>query len=632
MGGTSAGTPGVGGEATGGSKVQEVVVSPVEDIGGVLPGLAEQVWTNAREAPEVVQFVRPAPVSRAWPTPRSVHGGDVPVTCAQFRDDVLSLARGFLTAGVGHGDRIGLVSHTRYEWTLVDYALWTIGAVTVPIFETASAEQIGWILSDAGAVGCVVETSGHADLVAGQRSDLPALRDVWQIDAGELIGLAGEGRAVDDTVVEERRRRVTGGDMASIVYTSGTTGRPKGCVLTHRSIHCDVSAAVAVLPQLLNPGANTVLFLPLAHAFARLIQVGVVQSRTTMVHSADIRGVLEQLRRHRPSFVLAVPRVFEKMHNRARQQAEDTHRGWLFRLAEQVAVRYSHALDASWGPNPLLRLARGGFDLLVYRKLRAALGGRCRAAVVGGAPLGERLGHFFRGAGLLVLEGYGLTEASPALTANTPTTQRIGTVGRPLPGVKIHIADDGEILAHGDPVFPGYWNNPEATRAAFTPKGWLRTGDLGQLDSEGFLRITGRQKEIIVTASGQNIAPTPIEEAIRANPLVSQCMLVGDGRPYLAALVTIDSSAWARWRSEHGRPDDATVAESRDDPELRGEIQAAVDRANATVSRAEQVKTFRILPRDLTEADGELTPILKIKQNVVQEHFSEDIDALYRGH
>ncbi|ABP54858.1 AMP-dependent synthetase/ligase [Salinispora tropica] len=612
--------------------MQEVVVSPVEEIGGVLPGLAEQVWTNARQAPEAVQFVRPAPVSRAWPVRRSVRGGDVPVTCAQFRDDVHSLARGFLAAGVGHGDRIGLVSRTRYEWTLVDYALWAIGAVSVPVFETASADQLGWILSDAGVVGCVVETSDQAELVASRRSDLPALRDVWQIDAGDLTDLAGQGHAVDDAVVDGRRRRVTGGDMATIVYTSGTTGRPKGCVLTHRSIHCDVSAAVSVLPQLLHPEANTVLFLPLAHAFARMIQVGVVQTRTTMVHSADIAGVLEQLRRHRPTFVLAVPRVFEKLHSRAQQKAEGSHRAWLFQLAERVAVRYSRGRDRSWGPNPLLRLARGGFDPLVYRKLRAALGGRCSAAIVGGAPLGERLGHFFRGAGLLVLEGYGLTEASPALTANTPTTQRIGTVGRPLPGVKIRIADDGEILARGDPVFPGYWNNSEATRAVFTQDGWMRTGDLGELDSDGFLRITGRQKEIIVTASGQNLAPTPIEEAIRADPLVSQCMLIGDGRPYVAALVTIDPSAWDRWRSEHGRSDDATVAELRDDPELCGEIQAAVDRANATVSRAEQVKTFRILPRDLTESDGELTPILKIKKSVVQEHFSDDVEALYQGH
>ncbi len=613
-----------------GWQVQEVVEAPL-DVGPVVPGLAERVFTNAREAPQAVQFVRPAPVSRAWPARRSVRGGDVPVTCEQFRDDVLSLGRGFLAAGVGHGDRVGLISRTRYEWTLVDYALWAIGAVTVPIYETASPDQVEWILADAGVVGCVVETPGQAELVGSLRPGLPALREVWQLDAGDLIALAGRGRAVDAERFDARRGQVTGGDPATIVYTSGTTGRPKGCVLTHRSVHCDVTAAVAVLPQLLHPGATTVLFLPLAHAFARLIQVGMVQTRATMVHSADIGAVMDQLRRHRPTFVLAVPRVFEKMYNRARQKAEDGHRGRLFALVERVAIRYSRALDTAGGPNVALRLARWLCDLLVYRKLRAALGGRCETAIVGGAPLGERLGHFFRGAGLLVLEGYGLTETSPALTVNTPTAQRIGTVGRPLPGVQIRIADDGEILAHGDVVFPGYWNNPEATRATFTPDGWLRTGDLGSVDPDGFLRITGRTKEIIVTAAGMNLAPAPVEEAIRAHPLVSQCMLVGNDRPYVAALVTVDPAALARWRSAHGRPD-ADIADLRDDPRLRGEIQAAVDRANATVSRAEQVKTFTILPRDFTEADGELTPTLKIKREVVQEHFAGDVEALYRGH
>ncbi|MDM4719278.1 AMP-dependent synthetase/ligase [Micromonospora sp. WMMA1363] len=610
--------------------MRDVAVAPVE-VGAVSAGLAERVWINAREAPHAVQFVRPAPVSRAWPARRSLRGGDLPVTCEQFRDDVLSLARGFLAAGVGHGDRVALMSRTRYEWTLVDYALWTIGAVTVPVYETASADQLGWILSDSGAVGCVLETPAHAELATSRRSDLPELREVWQIEAGDLIALAGRGRAVEEARIDARRERVTDGDVATIVYTSGTTGRPKGCVLTHRNLRCDVTGAVAALSQLLHPGASTVLFLPLAHAFARLIQVGVVQSRSTLVHSADIAGVLEQLRRHRPTFVLAVPRVFEKMYNRARQRADDAHRGWLFAVFDRMAVRYSRALDTPRGPSPLLRLARGAGDLLAYRKLRAALGGRCRTAIVGGAPLGERLGHFFRGAGILVLEGYGLTETSPALTANLPSAQRIGTVGRPLPGMEIRIADDGEVLARGDVVFPGYWNNPDATRAAFTADGWLRTGDLGRLDPDGFLRITGRAKEIIVTAAGQNLAPGPIEEAIRAHPLVSQCVLVGDGRPYVTALVTIDPQVWQRWRSAHGRPD-SSIDQARDDPALRGEIQAAVDRANRTVSRAEQVKTFAILPRDFTEADGELTPTLKIKRDVVEQRYRADIESLYRGH
>ncbi|MEV0393338.1 AMP-dependent synthetase/ligase [Polymorphospora rubra] len=602
------------------------------DVGTVVPGLADRVWINAQEAPRAVQFVRPTPVSRAWPARRQVRGGgDLSVTCEQFRDDVLAIARGFVAAGVQHGDRVALLSRTRYEWTLVDYALWAIGAVTVPIYDTASPDQVGWILSDSAAVGCVVETPAHAEMVAGLRLDLPALREVWQIESGDLIALAGQGRTVDDAQVDDRRARVAGGDMATIVYTSGTTGRPKGCVLTHRNIYRDVTSAAAVLPELLHPRASTVLFLPLAHAFARLIQVGMVQTRATMVHSADMSGALDQLRRFRPTFILAVPRIFEKLHAQARQKADDAHRARLFAAADRVAVRYSRALDKPGGPGVLLRLARGGCDLLAYRKLRAALGGRCRMAIVGGAPLDERLEHFFRGAGIVVLEGYGLTETSPTLTANLPSAQRIGTVGRPLPGVEIRIADDGEILAHGDVVFPGYWNNPDATRATFTEDGWLCTGDLGDLDRDGFLRLTGRKKEIIVTAAGKNIAPAPIEEAVRAHPLISQCMLVGAGRPYVAALVTIDPHAWLRWRSVHGRPD-ASVATMRDDPQLRSEVQSALDRANETLSKAEQVKTFRILPRDFTETDGEITPTLKIKRDMIEAHHGADIDALYHGH
>ncbi|WP_433527997.1 AMP-dependent synthetase/ligase [Micromonospora sp. CA-263727] len=609
--------------------MRETAVEPI--TGGDDASLAEQVWRNAVGDPDAVQFIRPDPDPRSWPVRRSGRGGSLPVTCRQFRDDVLALARGFVAAGVAHGDRVGLLSRTRYEWTLVDYALWSIGAVTVPIYDTSSTDQIHWILGDSGAVGCVVETADHATTVAGLRPDLPALRQTWRIDAGDLIELAAQGRTVDAAEVDRRRGAVTGADMATIVYTSGTTGPPKGCVLTHRNISADIGNATAVLPQLLHPGASTVLFLPLAHAFARLIQVGMVHNRATMVHSADASGVLDQLRRFRPTFILAVPRMFEKMHDQARHMAEDGHREWLFSLAEQVAVRYSRALDRPQGPGLPLRLAHLLFDFAVYRQLRAALGGRCRMAIVGGAPLGERLGHFFRGVGITVLEGYGLTETSPALASNLPTAMRIGTVGRPLPGVRVRIADNGEVLVRGEVVFPGYWNNPKATREALTDGGWLHTGDLGRLDDDGFLRITGRTKEIMVTAAGKNLAPAPIEERIRAHPLVSQSMLVADGRPYVAALVTVDSQAWQRWRDAHGHPG-ASLARLRDDPQLRDEIQDAIDRANQTVSHAEQVKTFRILARDLTEADGELTPTLKIKRETVQDHFADDIAALYRGH
>ncbi|MGS2614915.1 AMP-dependent synthetase/ligase [Micromonospora sp. LZ34] len=610
--------------------MQEVSVEPVT-AEARMAGLADMVWENARAAPDALQFLRPDPVPRSWPGPRSLRAGPQPVTCRQFRDDVLALARGFLAAGIGHGDRVGLMSRTRYEWTLVDYALWSIGAVTVPVYDTSSAEQLSWILADSGAVGCVLETAEHAAILAGVRGDLPALGTVWQIEGGDLIALAGQGREVDDARVDARRAAVTGGDVATIVYTSGTTGRPKGCALTHRNIHCDLDGATEVLRDLLHPDASTVLFLPLAHSFARLIQVGMVHSRATMVHSAEMGGVLDQLRTFRPTFILAVPRMFEKVYNRARQKADEANRGRLFAAADWVAVRYSHALDTPRGPGLLLRLTHAVFDVVAYRKLRAALGGRCRMAIVGGAPLADRLGHFFRGAGMALLEGYGLTETSPALTVNPPSAMRIGTAGRPVPGARLRIDPDGEILAHGPMVFPGYWNNPDATRETFTSDGWLRTGDLGSLDEDGYLRITGRKKEIMVTAAGKNLAPAPIEEQIREHPLISQVMLVGDRRPYVAALVTADEHAWSRWRATQGLPD-LPVAELRDSLELRGEIQTAIDRANATVSRAEQVKTFRVLPRDLTEADDEITPTLKIKREVVQAHFADDVESLYQGH
>ncbi|SBT43855.1 AMP-dependent synthetase/ligase [Micromonospora narathiwatensis] len=596
--------------------------------GGESVGLADVVWDNARRDPGAVQFRRPAPDARSWPYP----AGDASVvTSRQFRDDVLAVARGLVAAGVAPGDRVGLMSRTRYEWTLVDYAVWAIGAVTVPVYDTSSAEQLAWILADSGAVACVVELTDHAALLAGVRDGLPDLRHVWRIDSGDLIQLAEQGRAVDADTVERRRAAVSGADPATIVYTSGTTGRPKGCVLTHRNIYLDVGNAVAALPELFNRTASTVLFLPLAHAFARMIQVGMVQARATTVHSPSARGVLQQLQRYRPTFVLAVPRVFEKAYDGARQRATEQHRGWLFDVADRTAVRYSRALDTPSGPGPGLRLLRGLLDLLVYRELRAAFGGRCRVAVVGGAPLGERLGHFFRGAGLLTLEGYGLTETSPALAVNQPSAMRIGTVGRPLPGVELTIADSGEILVRSDVVFKGYWNKPDATSDTFTADGWFRTGDLGSLDDDGYLRITGRTKDIMVTAEGKNIAPAPLEDRVRAHPLVSQSMLAGNGKPYVAALVTIDPQAWSRWRDAHGHPR-ASVAELREDPALRGEIQNAIDQANRSVSHAEAIKTFRILPDDFTEANGELTPTLKIRRDVVQRHRAADIDALYRGH
>ena len=601
--------------------MREFSVPPVVTVGD-RASLTDPVWDNAEAAPDSVQFLRRT---------SGADGGWADVTCRQFRDEVVDVARGLVAAGIEPGARVGLMSATRYEWTLFDYAIWSVGAVTVPIYETSSAEQMAWILSDSGAVACLLETAGHRRLLAEVRDRLPELTKVWQIDDGDLDELIAGGTGIDPAEIDLRRKAVRSGDLATIIYTSGTTGRPKGCALTHRNMFADIANAIPALPHLFNAGASTLLFLPLAHSFARLIQIGVVQARATMAHSADPKNLAPELQRFRPTFVLSVPRVFEKVYNAAVQKAKDEGRSGIFGRAERAAIAYSEALDTPGGPGLRLRLLHRFFDQLVYRKLRAALGGRCRHAISGGAPLGARLGHFFRGVGVTVLEGYGLTETSPAVAVNLPSATRIGSVGRPLPGVTVRIADDGEIMIKGELVFHGYWNNREATAEVLTDDGWFHSGDLGQVDSEGFVSITGRKKEIIVTASGKNVAPSVLEERIRKNPLVSQAMVIGDRRPFVAALVTIDEEAWPKWLAERGRPETASVADLRDDPELRAEIESAVDEANRAVSRAESIRQFRVLPRDFTESSGELTPSMKVKRSVVEKTYAAEIADIYRS-
>ncbi|NES12329.1 MULTISPECIES: long-chain fatty acid--CoA ligase [Micromonospora] len=600
--------------------MREFSVPPIVTVGDAA-NLTDPVWENAEVAPDTVQFVR----RTGGP------GAATDVTCRQFRDEVVAVARGLVAAGVSPGDRVALMSRTRYEWTLLDYAIWAAGAVTVPIYETSSAEQAAWILADSGAVSAVVESTAHATLVAGVRDRLPELREVWQIELGAVDQLVAAGESVDPAEVEVRRSTLTADDIATIIYTSGTTGRPKGCVLTHRNIYADIANAVPVLPNLFRQGASTLLFLPLAHAFARLIQVGVVQARATMAHCSDTKNLVAELQDFKPTFVLSVPRVFEKVYNGARQKAESEGKGKIFDRAEKVAIAYSEALETADGPGLALRAQHALFDKLVYRKLRAAMGGRCRDAISGGAPLGARLGHFFRGVGVTICEGYGLTETSPAAAANLPGHTRVGTVGRPLPGVTIRIADDGEILISGDIVFRGYWHNEPATAEALTSDGWFRTGDLGRLDEDGYLSITGRKKEIIVTAGGKNVAPAVLEDQVRAHPLVSQCLVVGDRQPFIAALVTIDEEALPGWLAANGRPADTTVADLRADEALLAEVQGAVDQANQSVSKAEAIKVFRILPQDFTEATGELTPSLKVKRQVVHKTYAAEIADIYRG-
>jgi long-chain acyl-CoA synthetase len=584
---------------------------------GATAALTDAVRERASSAPDSVVFSR------------KVDGRWAPVTAKEFATEVSALAAGLVANGVGPGDRVGLMSRTRYEWTLCDYAIWTAGAVTVPIYETSSAEQVQWNLGDSGAVAVLLETPAHAALLDSVRDRLPDLRAVWQMDGGGLDELATAGRDVPEQELEARRETLTPESLATIIYTSGTTGRPKGCELTHRNLLTVCRAPRAMLPELFDGTGSTLLFLPLAHVFARFVQVACVESGSKMGHTADIKALLPDLGTFSPTFLLSVPRVFEKVYNSAKQKAHGDGKGAIFDRAEATAIAYSKALD-SGRPALALRLQHAVFDRLVYSKLRSAMGGKIEYAVSGGAPLGARLGHFFRGIGITILEGYGLTETSAPSTVNLPSDIKIGTVGKPLPGTTIRTAEDGEVLVKGDQVFRGYWHD-EAATAEVLRDGWFATGDLGELDDDGFLRITGRKKEIIVTAGGKNVAPAVLEDRLRAHPLISQCMVVGDQKPFIACLLTLDPEAVPAWATRHGRPATTTAADLVDDPELRAELQAAVDDANLAVSRAEAIRAFAVLPEDWTEEGGQITPSLKLKRSVVMQQYAADVEALYSG-
>jgi long-chain acyl-CoA synthetase len=563
---------------------------------------------------------------------RKAAGGWEDVPAKGFAAEVTRVAAGLIASGVAKGDRVCLMSSTRYEWTVLDYAIWTAGAVTVPIYETSSADQIEWIVGNCEAVAMIVETAAHRAAYDEAAAALGSVRNVWEIDAGAIDELNAAGAAVGGDDVEQRRREVRADDFATIIYTSGTTGRPKGCELTHRNFLVDATATTTGLENLFGPRSSTLLFLPLAHVFARVIQVGAVQAGVRMGHTSDIKNLMADLAVFKPTFLLSVPRVFEKVYNTAKQRAHADGKGAVFDLAERVAIGHSRAMDGSWGQQLAFAAPHAVFDKLVYSKLRAALGGQTQAALSGGAPLGERLAHFFRGCGLPVYEGYGLTETTAGTTLNLPGATKIGTVGRPIPSSAVRIADDGEILLHGDHIFVGYFRDEAATRAALDDDGWFRTGDVGELDEDGYLTITGRKKEMIVTAAGKNVAPAPLEDQLRAHHLISQCMLVGDRRPFIAAIVTIDEDAFPAWKQQHGKPADATVADLVNDPDLRGEIEAAITEVNRTVSRAEGIKTFRIAADDWTVENGQLTPSLKVKRSVVLARHSDDIAQIYAGH
>ncbi len=595
--------------------MRELTVPPVVETPDDA-NLTDVVWRNAEEYPDTVQFSRRR--GDDWEA----------VTTRQFRDEVVAVARGLIASGIKPGDRIALISKTRYEWTLLDYSIWAAGATTVPVYETSSADQVEWILSDSGAVACLVETTEHRTVVDGIAERLPELKQLWTIDEDAIGGLVADGASVTLEDVDQRRRIGSADDLATIIYTSGTTGRPKGCMLSHRNLHADITNTVPGLMSLFNERSATLLFLPLAHSLARIIQVGVVEARARMGHTADVKNLLPDLASFQPTFLLSVPRVFEKVYNGAKQKAHADGKAAIFDRAERVAIEYSQALSHG-RPGLLLRAQHAMFDKLVYGKLRAALGGQCTEAISGGAPLGERLAHFFRGIGVTVYEGYGLTETSPVIALNTETACKIGTVGRPIPGSTVRIADDGELLVKGDYVFSGYWHNEAASKETFDDEGFFHTGDLAELDDEGFLTITGRKKEIIVTAGGKNVAPAVLEDRVRAHPLVSQCMVIGDRQPFIAALVTLDAEALPDWLDSHGKASRATAEDLADDEDLRAEIQSAVDDANRAVSRAESIKVFRILPRDFSEETGEMTPSLKVKRGVVLKEYSDEISAIY---
>ncbi len=579
---------------------------------------ADYIFDNAARTPDRVALRR------------RVGGSWQDVTSAQFAGEVVNCARGLIAAGIEAGDRVALMSKTRYEWTLLDFAIFSVGAVVVPIYETSSAEQVEWILSDSGAKAAFTETAEHEAVVASVRAAAPSVTQVWCIESGSIATLNAQGADVSDDEVHKRREAITLDDPASILYTSGTTGRPKGCRLLHRNFVTEVNEVTADLEVLFNDQSTTLLFIPIAHVFGRVIEIGALATGCVLGHTADVKNLLDDLAAFQPTFVLSVPRVFEKVYNTAKQKAHADGKGKIFDLSERIAIRYSEAQEKGAVPLPL-RLQHALFDKLVYGKLRAALGGHCVAAISGGAPLGARLGHFFHGVGVTIYEGYGLTETTAGVCVNRPDALRIGTVGRPISGVAARVAEDGELLFKSDLVFGGYWNNEAATADAIDAEGWFHTGDIGEIDSDGFVSITGRKKELIVTAGGKNVAPSVLEDRVRAHWLVSQCLVVGDRQPFIAALITLDPESVPAWLDQRGLPESTALADIVETEDLRAEIQTAIDDANKAVSRAEAIRKFTILPTDWTEASGQITPSLKLKRSLVQAECADEIAALYSG-
>jgi long-chain acyl-CoA synthetase len=592
-------------------------------------GLADVVYERAQENPLHIALGR-----------KDEYGQWRDVTAAEFRDEVLALAKGLLARGIRFGDRVAIMSRTRYEWTLFDFALWTIGAQVVPIYPTSSAEQCFWMLHDAECSAAIVEHEDHAMTIATVISRLPQLHQLWQLDEGAVQELYDAGAYIEDDVVHRHRQAVTPDSTATIIYTSGTTGRPKGCVLTHGSFMWEADTVVEKFEPVFHSKkgdeAATLLFLPLAHVFGRMVEVAAIRNGVRFGHQPQLNAaaLLPDLAAFKPTFILGVPYIFEKVFNASRRKAEKEGKAGPFEKAVEIAVKHADAVEAkAWGigpgPSAGLRMQHQLFDKLVYSKVRAAMGGRIRNAITGGSAMDRRLGLFFAGAGVQIYEGYGLTESTAAATANPPGRTRYGTVGQPIPGVTVHIADDGEIWLHGPGIFQGYLNNQKATDETLHD-GWLATGDLGSLDEDGYLTITGRKKEILVTSGGKSVSPGVLEERVRDHPLVNQCIVVGNDRPYIAALVTLDHEAVEHWLTMRGKPQMAPQQLVRD-PDLETEVRRAVVAANTLVSQAESIRTFRILAQPFTEEHGLLTPSLKLKRKAIENAYANEVEALYQA-
>jgi long-chain acyl-CoA synthetase len=584
---------------------------PAATAGNLTNLIAERAWFE----PERIIMSRP--LGEGWQ----------PVTAREVEEEVRATAKGLIASGVQIGDRVAIMARTRYEWTILDFATWFAGAVVVPIYDTSSAEQIDWILNDSHSVAIIVETPALAELV---KTVQPAhTRHMWTMTEDVLTVLREAGKHIGDDEIDRRRNAVTPASLATLIYTSGTTGKPKGVQLTHSNFLSECGNVVQGASELfLKPGGSTLLFLPVAHVFGRMVQIGAISSGLHMAHCSDPVGRLPMdLASFKPTFVLAVPRIFEKIYNGAEAKAEAAGKGDIFRKAAAVAIAYSEALDKK-KVSPILKLKHGLFDKLVYSKIRAGMGGRVEAAISGGAPLGARLGHFYRGAGVTVLEGYGLTETTAGATLNLVGAQRVGSVGRPIPGTSVKIAEDGEVLLRGPIVMEGYWQNQAANDEVFDSERWFKSGDLGKLDEDGFLYIVGRKKELIVTAGGKNVAPAVLEDRLRAHPLVSQCMVVGDNQPFIAALVTLDPDALKAWVANN-KKDGASIGDLVNDPDLIAVVQTAVDEANKAVSKAESIRKFTLLSTDFTIAGGHLTAKLSVKRHVVAKEFAKEIDALF---